>query len=595
MDTSNRNTVWASAIAEELSRAGVRVACISPGSRSTPLALALHAHPAIETIVHVDERSGGFFALGVAKRSHTPVALLCTSGTAAANYFPAAIEAFYSGVSLVILTADRPPELRDCGAGQAIDQLKLYGGCVRWFFELGTPEISAEKLRFLRATIGRAVATAAGAGETPPGPIHLNVPFADPLVPEKVSGDIPLHLPETAGTAWWGRDRGLAYSQAIAGQVVLDANVLAVLANQILSHPRGAIAVGVWDAPPGFGAAVDRLARATGYPLLAEPPGLARMGWALGYYDGFLRSPAFRATHLPELLLRFGALPTAKSLRQWLEAAPDCQHIVVGNGNYSNPAHAPIQIVRADPVAFCDQLARYLELYALPGWQDKEWRFGFERAEMAAARAIAEVMGATEDLFEAKIYAELGQWLPESVLLYVASSMPIRDLEAFFRSPHPIGVLSNRGANGIDGTLSSALGAAWRSDRPVVLICGDLAFYHDLNGLLAAKRYAIDLTVVLIDNNGGGIFELLPIAQYDVPFEELFATPHNLDFAPIVRAYGCDYIPVRDWGHFRTAVLDSLQQPGTQVICISCDRQQDKQRRAELWQHVVAAVERSMA
>lgn len=598
MNAPNRNTLWASIVAQELHRSGVRIVCASPGSRSTPLITAFAAHPELEVLVHIDERSGSFFALGHAKRQSAPVALLCTSGTAAANYYPAVIEAFYSGIPLVILTADRPPELRDCGAGQTIDQIKLYGDLVRYFFEVGAPAISEFQLRHLRSLVSHAVDVANGLAEIPAGPVHLNFAFADPLTPIYVPNDVPADLAESSPLAWDGRSSN-AYSRAIAGKRILNRSEIAAIAGQITSSAKGAIVVGVYDAPEGFATAVQRLAHVTGYPLLAEATGLDRFGTigkTIGRYDSFLRSTKFASSNMPELVIRFGAMPTSKHYRLWIEQHIQCQQFIVGNGSNSDPTHGLTHLINADATVFCEQLAKYLDPNldpnASPGREDTQWRSQFVRAEAIAATEIDLFLASTDTLFEGKVYAELAKWLPNQVKIYIASSTPIRDLDTFFHPLQQISVLANRGANGIDGTVSSALGAAWRSEQPIILVCGDLAFYHDLNGLMAVKQYNINLTIILLNNNGGGIFELLPISNFEPPFEQYFATPHGLDFAPIVTAYGCGYEQIQDWTHFQSAVLDSLSKSGTKVLEIKSDRKQDKKLRQNLWQRITKSVDR---
>ena len=595
MNSANRNTLWASIVAEELYRSGVRTVCISPGSRSTPLVIAFaelrDRHVDFQILVHIDERSSSFFALGLAKVQMSPVALLCTSGTAAANYFPAIIEAYHSRIPLVVLTADRPPELRDCGSGQTIDQINIYGKHVRYFFEVGTPEIIGFRLRYLRSLISRSVSIAIGQGDTPAGAIHLNFPFADPMSPIVVDDDVPEDLALSSPEAMFGNPSGGAYSQIIAGMRSLDTNAIATIANQIIGHPKGAIVVGVYDAPSGFLSVVQRLARATGYPLLIEATGAHRRD-EIGHYDSFLRSPNFCKTHTPEIVMRFGAMPTSKSYLLWLQSHIGCQQIVVGSTN-SDPTHGITQALNVDPVIFCEQLASYLENYAQPVWQDKQWRLDFELAESIAEQEITNSLAKIDELFDGKVYAELAKILPENTYIYIASSTPIRDLDTFFHSDRAVTVLANRGANGIDGTISSALGAAWGCDRPMVLICGDLAFYHDLNGLLAAKKYNISLTVILLNNDGGGIFNLLPISKFENVFEEFFGTAHGIDFAPIVTAYDCEHILIEDWQSFREAVLDSLDSKGTQILEISSDRQRNRELHFMIWNQVIESCDRN--
>jgi 2-succinyl-5-enolpyruvyl-6-hydroxy-3-cyclohexene-1-carboxylate synthase len=276
----------------------------------------------------------------------------------------------------------------------------------------------------------------------------------------------------------------------------------------------------------------------------------------------------------------------------WLQQHIGCQQIVVGSTN-SDPTHGLTQALNVQPVNFCLQLANYLENYAQPIWQDKQWRLDFELAESIAEHAIAESLAEIDELFDGKVYAELAEILPADTYIYVASSTPIRDLDTFFHSDRPITVLANRGANGIDGTLSSALGAAWGCDHPMVLICGDLAFYHDLNGLLAAKKYNISLTVILLNNDGGGIFDLLPISKFEDTFEEFFGTSHGLDFAPIISAYSCEHMLIQDWQDFRDRLTSSLSAKGTQVLEIRSDRKRNKELHFAIWNKVIATCDRN--
>jgi 2-succinyl-5-enolpyruvyl-6-hydroxy-3-cyclohexene-1-carboxylate synthase len=764
VNTANRNSFWASLVAEELHRAGVVAVCISPGSRSTPLAIACYEHQHLRTIVHIDERSGSFFGLGLAKYSRAPVALLCTSGTAAANFYPAIIEAFYAHVPLLVLTADRPPELRDCGAGQTIDQIKLYGDHVRYFFEVGLPDITGFKLRHLRALIGHATAIAMGKATSSAGPVHLNFAFADPLPPVPVNGHVPLDLSQSDPLAWHGREvllNSLAatnrekaaqvrspksnrdanllsaidstgYIQVAKPQLVLSENTLAQLAHLIRHSARGMIVVGVYDAPPDFATAVKQLAQVSGYPLLAEATGMMRSQGVISSYDAFLRSPQFCQAYIPELVIRFGAMPTSKNYRLWLEQHIEkhpAQQIIVGNGSNSDPTHGLGIFINACPIRFCEQLSNYLGTYTFtnanrhqhqhsrqnhdpvtttisPASQSPHskqsaptsdlklnqldadidllvfkakqtnWQKALIRADWVAREAIAKCLEPIESMFEGKAFAQLGQWLPIDCCIYVASSMPIRDLDTFFQpadaqlsdfselselaeisakheplhrnsqelvnndaiaasftpasksyqdqkdqsiskisntdsqlnsqldpgisgntasNKTPITrVLANRGANGIDGTISSALGATWGSDynsrQPVILICGDLAFYHDLNGLMAVKQYNLNLTIILLNNNGGGIFDMLPIAEFKQVCEPLFNTPHDLDFAPIVTAYGCEYVAINSWAQFKTEVLASLTKPGTQVLELKSNRQDNQKMRQQIWQEVEIAI-----
>lgn len=601
---ANRNTLWASVFVEALFGAGVETACLSPGSRSTPLALALAAHPKMRVYTHIDERSGAFFALGHAKCTGLPVALLCTSGSAAANFHPALIEASHGCVPLIVCTADRPPELRDSGAGQTIDQLKLYGSAVRWFFEVGTPEMSEPALRHLKSLAGRAVAEATGAR---PGPVHLNFPFRKPLEPTPVPGDVPEGIGEQAGGP--AGEEPAPFARSVAPVQSAQPEVLRRLARMVARAPRGLIVCGPPDgsaapAPNGAGGwpeAVALLARRTGYPLFAEPPSQVRSGphdttrvVAMG--EAILRSEAFRAKLSPQLVIRFGAMPTAKHLEVLLDEHPDCPIVLVNRGGaWLEPTHHPTELVRADPAAFCRTLAEALPPGDPPA--DAVWGEPFREAQRLAAAAVAEMFdeqnpaGLGGEWFEGRVFAELAALLPDGALQYTASSMPVRDLDAFTPvSASAVRHLVNRGANGIDGTLSSALGAAAALGEagggPAVLVTGDLAFLHDTNGLLAARRYDLALTVILINNRGGGIFEMLPIADYGTAYTEHFATPHEVDFQALAAAHGIPVHRPADWAHFRTLVARSLAEPGTQVIELVTDRAANKLLHQRVWDAV---------
>ncbi len=560
MDATNRNTLWASAAIAALREAGVHRLCLSPGSRSAPLAIAAAQQLTIR--VHPDERCSAFLALGAAKRSGQPVGLLCTSGTAAAHFFPAIIEAFASGVPLVVLTADRPPALRDCGAGQAIDQLKLYGTFVRYFAEVGEPQMDPHAVRALRALMVRAVAVAQGRTGMPPGPVHLNFPLGEPLAP------LPREpLPPAV----------LAAAQAPLPQTLPSQR-------QSLAFPplppRGVVMVGPYpQCPPGLDSAVRAWSDRLGYPLLAEATGLARRTGVIGTYDTFLRAPVFRDRHRPDLVIRFGAPPTSKVWHQWLEECA-CPQLVVGSPVNNEPTHSPVTFWEGDPLLFCQGLSPTAPI------APASWRASWQRAHLQTLAAIADFLAPLTEPFEGKVYAELARHLPPTVDLWVASSNPIRDLDSFFQESAIAPVWCHRGVNGIDGLISSALGSAWVSDRPTVLVCGDLAFFHDLNGLWAAHRYGWSLTVVLVDNNGGGIFEGLPIRQTDVPFEELFAVPLDCDLAPAVQMYGGTWREMTTWEDFPLALTGAIAQGGLQVLRLRTDRQRSMALRQEFWAHI---------
>jgi 2-succinyl-5-enolpyruvyl-6-hydroxy-3-cyclohexene-1-carboxylate synthase len=520
VDPTNRNTALASAMAEELARCGVRDAVLAPGSRSTPLALALWREPAIFTRVIVDERSAGFFALGAAQATGVPVAVLCTSGTAAANLHPAVCEADEAAVPLIVLTADRPPELRGIGAGQTIDQLGLYGSAPRWFCELGTHEADDAGLLHHRSVACRAFAAAAG--DPRPGPVHLNVSWRDPLGPEPRPDD----LTATSPPALEGRgDRPLT---KVEGGAAAPPEAIGELASRIGSHPRGVIVAGR-QPDPALAEPLAALARVSGYPILAEPTSQLRLGphdrgMVITQYGAIAAQAPAALT--PELVVRFGDLPTSKALRQWLAALDAEQWAVDGGYGWHEPTRIAAAIIRAPEPGFATDVAAWVADGA-----DSAWAASWLAAEAAAVAAVEAELARLDEPTEPGAHAALGRLYADGDLVYTASSMPIRDQEAFVPlGPASVRFLCNRGANGIDGLVSSGIGAASATARPTWIVTGDLGLFHDMNALATLRHAETPVRIVVLNNDGGGIFEFLPQAgQVDRDeFEALLGTPVGL-------------------------------------------------------------------
>jgi 2-succinyl-5-enolpyruvyl-6-hydroxy-3-cyclohexene-1-carboxylate synthase len=545
------------AFCDELARCGVRHACTSPGSRSTPIVLSLVREPRIRCWSHVDERCAGFFALGAAKASGHPVAVTCTSGTAAANLAPAVIEAHEARVPLIVLTADRPPELREVGAGQTIDQLKLYGDAVKWFFEVGVGDASPQRLRWIRTLACRAYWTAA---DGPPGPVHLNFPLREPLV---LDAELPADDTGRAGDRAYVEFSRPSQGSPLAG-----------------THPAGRVVIIAGRQERHPGAELAEFAARSGIPLLADPLSGARRGpAAIAHYDLLLRDADFAAGHRPQFVLRVGDLPTSKPLRVWLAGLDAAQIAIDPDDAWQDPdsvvglrISAPFEVL-LDGGASID-----------PGWL-ASWRAADARAAVAIAHTLA------AELSEPLVVARLAQWLPPDATLFVASSMPVRDVEEFVavRDDGPR-VLSNRGANGIDGTVSSAFGAAAAGDGPVVLTIGDVALAHDIGGLLAARRLGLALTIVLLNNDGGGIFHFLPVAGETDAFEEHVATPHGLEFSLAASLYECAYERPSDVDQLRVALDLALQADATTIIEVRSDRQQNLALHRRVSDAVLAAL-----
>lgn len=596
-DPANPLYAYACAFVDELRRAGVRNVVICPGSRSTPLALAFADQTSMRTWMHVDERSAAYFGLGMAKRLRQPVALLCTSGTAAANFLPALVEAKLTHVPLLALTADRPHELRENGAPQSIDQNRLYGTYAKWFVEVALPEATDAALRYIRTLAARA---AASAHSLPAGPVHLNFPFREPLAPEPLPGQA-LPPPDQRDTvAWHGRAGDAPYVEVQAMSPGISSGATIGRLVEMLSQARRGLIIAGPDDDPALVEPLARLARRLGYPILADPLSQLRCGsherdLVLSSYDAFLRIDAFSERAQPELILRFGAMPTSKPVLFYLKRYASCPLIVIdGHGGWEEPTQLASQLIYASPGPLCQGLLAALERSheSAEAWPTvcQEWVALWRDADKVTQQALKSAIGDFDELFEGRVFTELAGLLPDGSTLYAGNSMPVRDLDTFFwSSDRRIRFMGNRGANGIDGVISSALGASAGSagaeeGASTVLVVGDLSFFHDLNGLLAARLHQLNLTIVLINNDGGGIFSFLPQAAYPEHFEQLFGTPTGLDFRLAVQMYGGRFQRIENWAQFREAVNRGRESGGLHVIEVPTGRTGNVTMHRHLWQ-----------
>jgi 2-succinyl-5-enolpyruvyl-6-hydroxy-3-cyclohexene-1-carboxylate synthase len=587
MDSTNANTALASVFVEELARGGLRHAVVSPGSRSTPLALALWRQAGIEVTVIVDERSAAFFALGAAQAGGTPVALLCSSGTAVANYHPAVVEADESGLPLVVLSADRPPELRGIGAGQAIDQIKVFGSSVRWFCEVGTHEADDGGLLHFRSLACRALARARG--ETRPGPVHLNLPWREPLAPIAVAGAVTATDP----LALRGRD-----GRPLTAVTQIDLEPSTFLLEEMAGHIGDAISgviVAGRQLDPELRKPLAHLARVSGFPILAEPTSRLRCGphdrsHVIAAYDLLLRDERFARSVVPDLVLRFGEMPTSKPLRTWLAASGASEIVIDPYGGWNEPTNRAAAILRADPTELASGWAARLE---------KEERGAPERwiaAEAAAQAALTAELGAAGSgagdpgmpISEPALHRALGQAHVDGDLVYTASSMPIRDQEAFLAAGDTDALfLSNRGANGIDGLVSSGIGAAHATGRPTTIVTGDLGLLHDIGGLAALRDVSTPVRIVVIDNEGGGIFHFLPQEQAlaSEEFEALLGTPRGIDAAKAAALFDLPHRCLESLSDLPDALA-----AGTGLIEVKTDRTTNVASHRHLQARVQAAL-----
>ncbi len=561
-DIAAINLRWALALIDGLAAAGVAHAVISPGSRSTPLALACERHPGIETHVVLDERSAAFFALGLAKAEGRPAAVIGTSGSAPANWFPAVIEADYGAVPLLLLSADRPPELRECGANQAVDQAGLFGSHVRFAFDLGVAEASPEALRHVAA---RARQAAAMSRWPLPGAAHLNVPLREPLVPAVIP---EFDFPRKPDAEFFPvAEPSVAAISRLAGE---------------LSGRVGVIVCGAMPDSPGFAAAVAALAARLGCPVLADPLSGLRFGGhdrsrVLTRYDAFLRNRRFTEAQRPAWVLRFGAMPVSKALQQYLGGLDGACHILAeAHGRRLDPLHQAVILLHAEAAPVCAALAR-MPLQAAP----PAWLAEFVRMEKLAGE------NATALPAEGRVVRAMVERLPPGATLFSGNSLPIRDIDGFSGSgAKPLRIAANRGASGIDGNVSTALGMAAARQGKVAALLGDLTCCHDIGGLLAAR--GLDAVLVVLNNGGGGIFGYLPQAGLE-SFERLWLTPAGLDFEQVARLYGLAYRRADTPQAFAGIFAQALETPGVNLVEVTVGREESIACHRAYWAAMEAA------
>lgn len=513
----NVGQAFATVVADELVRHGVTDAVLAPGSRSTPLALAFAADTRLRLHVRIDERSASFLALGLARATGRPVPILCTSGTATAHFHAAVLEADQSRLPLLVLTADRPPELRGVGANQTVDQTSLYGAAVRWSVDVGVPEARADAARYWRSLVSRVVSTSLGASGGAAGPVHVNVPLREPLTATSDGLGFDFSLDGRAdGRPWTVADRSATRATADLSRAVEAAR-------------RGVLVVGDGLGPADATAVVD-FAERSGWPVIAEPHSNARVpSVAVEGTDALLRNDAFVAHHQPDLVVVVGRIGLSRTLLAWVGGRP--YEVIDRDGFWSDPIRNATALHRCDVTALNDMTGR----------ADADWAKGWQQAGAAVARAMNDILDAEERLTEPRVARDLALGLPDGAALVAASSMPIRDLDLTMRPRTGLSVFANRGVSGIDGFVSTAQGIALGRDGSTWALAGDLSLLHDANGLITDDP--ADVTYVVINNNGGGIFSILPTAQDVEPatFERLFGTPHDVDIAALAAAYGVSH------------------------------------------------------
>lgn len=563
LDFRNINTIWSSIIAETLAKLGLKNAVISPGSRSTPLTIAFAQHPDINTIPILDERSASFFGLGLAKKQKSPVVLVCTSGSAGANFYPAIIEAKYSNIPLIILTADRPPELRNCHAGQTIQQVNLYGNYPVLETELSLPSLEIDQLFYLRQNIIYAWEKSLFPNR---GVVHINIPFREPLAPISQLNLSP-------------ENQKNIYQQLFTNFPCLTQNSYSLNLDYYLkewkSYTKGIIIAGVDcpDNPQLYSQSIEQLSKQLNFPVLGEALSSVRNysnenDYLIINYDRLLRNPQYAEELIPEIVILFGEYPTSKILRQWLNQHKIKTYVITPYGDNLDALHTNSIHLRINP----ENIKQYLSLSSQKSPSNYVQRWLSIEKEYTVN--INEKIDNNQEIFEGKIAWILSKYLPKKTPVFIANSMSVRYAELFWQKNNlQREIYFSRGTNGIDGTLSTALGIGYQQ-QPMVLLTGDLALLHDTNGFLINQYFQGSLTIILVNNNGGGIFEMLPISDYQPLFEKYFATPQNIDFSNLVKTYNVDYKLINCWQQLQE-LLTNLPTTGINLWEIKTNRKND--------------------
>ncbi len=575
----NRNIVWCDVFAQRLFELGVRHVCISPGSRSTPLTLAFASNKNFKTYAVVDERSSAFFALGLAKKNNSPVVIVTTSGTAVAELYPAIIEAYYQRVPLIVCTADRPPALRTRGANQTINQHNIFKNHIRFFSDPGLPAI--KKLSSVKKLAETAFRYSCISDR---GPVHINFPFEKPFEPKSFTDKIDVGTIEKVFS-------NSSFELEPRKQAKIN---FELLSKKFTRTERGLIILGYNNYEKYFLQRLVTFSKKFGYPVYIDGASSLRFGPyskenVIDNLTALVRSKYFLKHYDPELIIQFGGAPTSNILLEFFKESKSEKILINQFGDKNDPSFTAKQFLSICPVEFCDTILKITKNHNA---KKNEWLDQLKKTNQLASTIKHELVEEAPFLFEGRIITELLKGLPEKSTLMISNSLPIRDTDFFSSSVNKqINVFTNRGASGIDGITSTALGIAKTSKEPTYLLIGDLAFFHDLNGLYTAQKYKIPLTIILINNNGGGIFESLPISKYKKYFRENFVMPLNIDFAKLVEAYGGNFFRVESWNEFHKQIKDSPKNKKFTVLEIKTDAKKSKLQRQKYWQAVANKVD----
>ncbi len=589
MKTSiNRNFYWAEIFVTQLIKEGVKYAVISPGSRNTPLTLAFAKSQHIKTFVVIDERSNGFFTLGLAKKTNSPVAIVTTSGTAVAELYPAVIEAYQSRIPLIVCTADRPPELLNCGANQAINQNNIFKNHIRKFYDAGLPEPSINRLNDLREIAVDALTTSKYYDK---GPVHINFPFRKPLEPESYTDEIESDL--TVVMQSYSEKERLKRTPLVHDQDLKN------IFNIISKCNKGMIICGGGDFDDNFPITCSDLSITLGYPIIADGTSPLRFGNnskenVLENFTAVVQSDSFKSKYDPELILHFGNAPTSKQLLEFFKGSKAHKILINEFGDIKDPSKTFKDLIKYNPTKFCEELLSEFSKRIIK-IDSAKWLNKICDYNSAASEIKYELIEKADFPFEGRIITELFNNIPENSNVMVSNSFPVRDVDFFAPvKDKSITLYFNRGASGIDGIISTAAGIAAESKVPTLLLTGDLAFFHDLNGLNVVKKYNIPLIIILINNNGSGIFEMLPISKQEEYFNDYFKTPHDLEFSNFVKAYGGKFTDVTSWNEFNSELKQAISYKNLHVLQIQTDSSNSLQIRKNYWRKVSQLIDKKI-
>ena len=586
----NRNFIWAEAFINQLCNLGVHYACISPGSRSTPLVACLVKQKKIKCFVHIDERVSGFFALGIAKATKLPVIVVTTSGTATSELYPAIIEAYQQRIPLLICTADRPPELLNTGANQTINQWNLYRNHIRWFKNVGLPELSPNRITYIKKIAIKAY-TNSLIHEI--GPVHLNFPFRKPLDKNSYTDEVDKSLIEEAMKPIPVQ----RFDNKTIDITKREIKQIDGVCKKLMKYSGGLIIIGPMNYDEIFIKNIKILSSITNYPILAD--GVSHLRFACSdsdqfvcsNYDAFLRSDKFNNHHKPEIVLQFGGTATSVILQNYITETKPHQFIVNNFGDRVYPSIKGSSVIKIEPNQFCEKLILRLKKTKLKR-KNKSWRMNFEKADELIENLKKKLINNSDIIIEPNIITTVLSCFASNTKIMVGNSLPIRDFDWFGgKTLKSYQVYFNRGASGIDGVTSTALGIA-SIKKSTILITGDLSFIHDFNALLTAKKYSIPLLVILINNNGGGIFNMLPGPSKKKSFIDYFITPHNLNISEIVNSFGLKHYIVKSSEDLKKKIDTFIRDNSFTVLEIKTNSNESVKFRNKYWTNTVKKIEK---